>query len=170
MLPRSQLVVNWIIGWRPSSPKRGGLMIGCWMLVVIGSVLGEERSKWVDGIYLLYLDSLYPHCDQPITSLTTIGPLLSWPTGRSADPHRYQYHWIVSLSWFSRPPMLMNPCSMFRSFFITIMSYCTFTLQLWWFCLLSAPLWFHCLHTLYCYLFLANWCMCYPVLNFLVYN
>ena len=28
------------------------------------------------------------------------------------------------------PPMLMNPCSMFRLFFIMIMSYCTFLLQL----------------------------------------
>ena len=58
-------------------------MIGCWMLAVIGSVSSEERSKQVDGIYLLYSNSLYPHCDQPITSLATIDPLLSQPTGRS---------------------------------------------------------------------------------------
>ena len=80
------------------------------------SVSSEERSKWVDGIYLLYLDSLYPHHNQPITSLITISPLLSQPTGRSKDPHRYQYRCIVSLSWFSQPPMLMNLCSMFRFF------------------------------------------------------
>ena len=49
----------------------------------------EERSKQVDGIYPLYSDSLYPCCNQPITSLTTIGPLLSKPTGRSEDPHWY---------------------------------------------------------------------------------
>ena len=50
------------------------------------SVLSEERSKQVDGIYLLYSDSLYPCYDQPITSLATIGPLLSQPTGRSKRP------------------------------------------------------------------------------------
>ena len=73
-------------------------MIGCWMLAVIGSVLSEERSKQVDGIYPLYSDSLYPRHDQPITSLATIGPLLSRPTGRSKDPQQYRYRCIVSLS------------------------------------------------------------------------
>ena len=133
------------------------------------SVSSEERSKWVDGIYLLYLDSLYPHHNQPITSLITISPLLSQPTGRSKDPHRYQYRCIVSLSWFSQPPMLMNLCSMFRFFFVTITSYCIFLSRSWQFCLLSAPLWFCCLHTFYCYLFLANWSMHCPALNLLVY-
>ena len=105
-----------MIRWQLSSLKTRDLMIGCWMLAVIGSVSSEERSKQVDGIYPLYSGSLYPCCNQLITSLTTINPLLSWPTGRSEDPHQYQYHWIVSLSWFSRPPMLMTPCSMFRFF------------------------------------------------------
>ena len=73
-------------------------MMGCCMLAVIGSVSSEERSKRVDGIYPLYSDSLYPFHNQPITSLTTIGPLLSQPTSRSKDPHWYQYHCIVSLS------------------------------------------------------------------------
>ena len=40
----------------------------------------------------------------------------SWPTVRSKDPPQYQHHCIVSLSWLSWPPMLMNPCSMFRLF------------------------------------------------------
>ena len=52
-------------------------MIGCWKIVAIGSVLSEERSKGVDGIYPLYLDSFYPHYDQPITLLAPVGPLLS---------------------------------------------------------------------------------------------
>ena len=170
MFPKSQLVVNWMIGWWPSSLKTGGQIIGCWMLAVIGSVSSKGRSKQVYGIYLLYSDSFYPCYDQPITLLATIGPLLSQPTGRSEDPHRYQYHCIISLSWFSWPPMLMNPCSMFRFCFVTIVSYHTFLLQLWQLCLMSAPLWFRCLYTPYCYLFLANWSMCYPALNFLVYN
>ena len=170
MFSRSQPMVNWIIRQWPSSLKTKGQMIGCWILAVIGSVLSEERSKWVDGIYLLYSDSFYPHRNQPITILTTIEPLFRRPTGRSKDPHRYQYHCIVSLSWFSWSPMLMNLCSMFRLFFIIIMSYHTFISQLWWFCLLLALLWFHCLHTPYCYLFLANWSMCCPALNSLVYS
>ena len=158
------------MGQWSSLAKTGRWTIGCWRLVAIVSVLREERSKQVDGIYLLYLDSLYLRHDQPITSLATIGPLLSWPTGRSEDPHQYQYPCIVSLSWFSQPPMLMNPCSMFRFSFVMIMSYCTFILQLWWFCLLSAPLWFHSLHILYCYLFLASGPCTGPTLNYLVYN
>ena len=170
MFPRSHPVVNWIIGWQPSSLKTGRWMIGCWMLAVIGSVPSEERSEWVDGIHPLYSDSLYPHHDQPITLLATISPLLSWPTGRSENPHQYQYCYIVSLSGFSWPPMLMNPCSMFRTFFVTIMSYHTFFLWLWHFCLLSAPLLIHCLHTPYCYLFLASWSVHCPALNPLVYN
>ena len=82
-------MVIWIIGRQLSSLKTGGRIIGCWRLAVIGSVLSEERSKQVDGIYPLYLDFLYPHYDQPITSLATIETLLSQPTGRSEDPHRY---------------------------------------------------------------------------------
>ena len=56
------------------------------------------------------------------------------------------------------------------SFFVMITSYHTFLSWLWQICLLSAPLWFHCLHSLYCYLFLANWSVCCPALNLLVYN
>ena len=73
-------------------------MMGCWRLAAIDSVSSEERSKQVDEIYLLYSDSFYPRYDQPITSLATIGTLPSQPTGRSEDPHQYQYHCIVSLS------------------------------------------------------------------------
>ena len=65
--------------------------------------------------------------------------------------------------------MLMNPCSMFRSFFITIMSYCTILSWSWQFCLLSASLWFHCLHILYCYLFLATGLCADPALISSVY-
>ena len=66
--------------------------------------------------------------------------------------------------------MLTNPYSIFSLFFVTITSYHTFVSQSWCFCLLSALLWFHCLHILYCYLFLANWSMHSPALNFQVYN
>ena len=49
-------------------PNDGMLHVGHWGIVCVKS----ERSRQVDGIYLLYLDSLYPHHDQPITSLATI--------------------------------------------------------------------------------------------------
>ena len=159
-LPSGQTQFGWVCWW----------MMGCWMLAVIGSVSSKERSRRVDGIYPLYLDSLYPCHNQPITLLATISPLLSRPTGRSKDPHWYQYCCIVSLLWFSWPPMLMNPYSMFRPFSVILTSYCTFILWSWQFCLLSAPLWFCGLHTLYCYLFLANWSVHCPALNLLVYN
>ena len=105
-----------MVGWWPSLLKTGDWMIGCWKIVAIGSMSSEDRSKQVDGIHPLYSDSLYPCCNQPITSLATISLLLSQPTGRSKDPHQYWCCCIVPLSWFSWPPMLMNPCSMFRSF------------------------------------------------------
>ena len=84
-------MVNWMIRQQLSSPKTRGLMIGCCILA-IGSVLSEERLRRVDGIYLLYSDSLYPRRNQPITLLATINPLLSQPADRSKDPHWYQYH------------------------------------------------------------------------------
>ena len=56
------------------------------------------------------------------------------------------------------------------SSFVIIMSYRTFLSWFQQFCLLSAPLWAHCLHTPYCYLFLANWSVRCPALNFMVYN
>ena len=54
--------------------------------------------------------------------------------------------------------------------FVMITSYHTFVSRSWQFCLLSAPLWVHCLHIPYCYLFLANWSMRSPALNFWVYK
>ena len=158
-----------MVGWQSSSLKTRGLMIGCWKLVVIGSVLSEERSKPVDGIYLLYSDSLYPCHDQPITLLATIDPLFSQPTGRSADPQWCWYHWIVLCHDSHNPLCLWIHVLCLALSFVTIMSYCTFVSRSWCFCLLSAPLWFHCLHTLYCYLNLASWSMHCPALNFVVY-
>ena len=102
----------------------------------------------------------------PITSLTTIRTLLSQPTSRSKDPHRYRYRWIVFCHDSHNPLCLQTYVLCLAFFLVTIMSYHTFLLQLWWFCLLSAPLWFRCLHTPYCYLFLANWSVCSPALNF----
>ena len=167
MLPRSQLVVILITGWRLSSVKTGVQMIGCWKIAAIGSVLSEERSKWVDGIYPLYSDSLYPCCDQPITSLATISPLLSWPIGR-IDPktHTGTGTIVLFLCHDSHDPLcLWIYVLCLASFFVTIISYCIFLLWSWQFCLLSAPLWFHCLHILYCYLFLASGLCTDPVLN-----
>ena len=51
--------------------------MGYCMLAMRGVVCRRERSRQVDGIYLLYSDSLYPHHNQPITSLATTEALLS---------------------------------------------------------------------------------------------
>ena len=130
----------------------------------------EERSKQVDGIYLLYLDPLYPYCNQPVISLTTVRPLLSQPTGRSKDPPQYWYCCIVFFIMMIMTPYAYESMFYVKIFFVTITSYHTFLLWLWWFCLLSAPLWFHCLHTLYCYLFLAIGLCADPAFHCLVYN
>ena len=124
-----------------------------------------ERLRWVDGIYLLYLDSHYPRRDQPITSLATIKVLLIQPTPRSEDPLRYRYHWIVLCHDSHNPLCLPTYVLCLAFFFVTIASYCTFISRLWRFCLLSAPLWVRCLHIPYCYLFSANWSVRSPALN-----
>ena len=67
-------------------------MIGCWRLAAIGSVSSEERSRQVDGIYLLYSDSLYPCHDPPITSLTTIRLLGSVPLPNNPGRLSNQFH------------------------------------------------------------------------------
>ena len=119
--------------WNAECPQKANLWLAGWLVAVcplwrpptwwwdveeetLGIVVVWDGSRRVDEVYPLYLDSLYPHRDQPITSLTTIKTLLSQPTCRSEDPHQYQYSWIVSLSWFSWPPMLINLCSMFSLF------------------------------------------------------
>ena len=109
----------WLAGWWDNGcvlqrPEVWWLGVACWPLEY--SVSSEERLRQVDGIYLLYSDSLYPHHNQPITSLATIAPLLSWPTGRSEEPHRYRYCWIVLCHDSHDPLMLTNLCSMFSSF------------------------------------------------------
>ena len=164
MSPRSQPVVIEIIGL-DCSPKVAALMIGC-LSKDIGLVccLRWVKVSWWDlSIVLgfpLSLSRLTNHISHHYQSLTQ-------PThSQIRRPLQYWYRWIVSLSWFSRPPMLINLCSMNSLFFVTITSYCTFISQSWCFCLLSAPLWFRCLHTPYCYLFLANWSVRSPALNF----
>ena len=167
MFPKSQPVVNWIIEQWPSSPKTGGWIMGCWMLAVIGSVLGEERSKvsWWD--------------------LSTV---LGFPLSLSQSTNHIAHHYWT----FTQPThrQIQRPTP------VLVLLYCFFVMilmtplclwihvlcldlaltqshlitQSWCVCLQSAPLWFHCLHTLYCYLFLANWSMFCPALNFLVYN
>ena len=50
IVPRSQAMVNSMMGWWPSLAKTGGWMMGCWRLEAIGSMTGEVRSKarWWD--------------------------------------------------------------------------------------------------------------------------
>ena len=165
MSPRSQPVVNKIVGREICSPKVADLMIGCWRRDIVGIVKIWDGSRRVDGIYPLYLDSLYPHHNQPITSHATIKVLLSQPTCRSKDPLQPQYHWIVLCHDSHKPLCLQTHVLCLALFLVTITSYHTFISQSWRFCLLSAPLGFHCLHTPYCYLFLANWSVRSPALN-----
>ena len=168
MKPKNQPVVNLITGWQPSPPQAGGWTVGCWKIVAISvSTRKVKVSCWgLSAVLGFFLSLLWP----TITSLATIRPLLSQPTGRSEDPPQYWCCYVVSLWWFSQPPMLMNLCSIFRSFFVAIMPYHIFILWSWWFCLLLAPLWFHCLHILCCHLFLAIDLCTDPALNYLVYN
>ena len=112
-----------------------------------------ERSRQVDGIYLLYSDSLFYHHNWPITLFAAITLLLSQPTSRSEDPHQYWYCWLVLCHDSHDLLCLQTYVLCLVLFFVVVMSYHTFLLWLWWFCLLSAPLWFCCLHTPYCYLF-----------------
>ena len=91
--------------------------------------------------------------------------LLSQPTSRSIDPHRYWYCWIVLCHDSHNPLCLHIYVLCLALFFVTITSYRTFISQAWRFCLPSAPLWFCWLHIPYCYLFLANWSMRNPALN-----
>ena len=153
----------WSTGWLDNNhprqrPEDKWLGVECWQSLVVCRVR-KGQGKSMGSI----------RCTQ-IPSLATISPLFSWPTGRSENPHRYQYCCIVSLSWFSQPPMLMNLCSMFRFFLCHdhVLSHLPFTIMM---ILLTVSLTLvHYLHTLYCYLFLANWSVCCPALNFLVYN
>ena len=114
--PRSQPMVNAMDSQDMFSLNVADLMMGCCNKDIEGIVVVWEGSRWVDGIYLLYSDSLYPHHDQPITSLATIKALLSQPTDRSKDPHQYRYHWIVLCHDSHNPHMLTNLCSMFSPF------------------------------------------------------
>ena len=113
-------------GQWPSLAKTGGWIIGCWRLVAVGSVLSEERSKWVDGIYpctqnpFILIIISQSHLSL-LSDLYSANPLVD-----PKSPHWYQCYCIVPLSWFSQPPMLMNLCSMFRPVFVTITSYYTF--------------------------------------------
>ena len=173
MFPRSQPVVNWMIRRRPSSPKTRGQMIGCWMLAVIGSVLSEERSKsklmgfihctWIPFILVTINQS---HCS-PLLILHSANPLVDLKTHNSTsivelflchDSHNPLCLWIhvlclafsLSLSHLIAPSLHDHDKS----------AYCQPH---------SGSV--ACgLHTPYCSLFLANWSMCCPALNFLVYN
>ena len=165
MSPRSQPVVSEIVGWE-RSPKVAALMVGCWRRDIDGVVccLRWVKVSWWD--LSVYSDSLYPHRNQPITSLTTIEILLIQPTHRSEDPLWHWYCWIVLYHDSHDPLCLSTHVLCLALFFVTITSYCTFISQPWQLCLLSAPLRFRCLHTPYCYLFLANWSVCNPALNY----
>ena len=79
-------------------------MIGCWILAVIGSVSSEERSKQVDGIYLLYSDSLYPCHDHqshhsPLSILYSANPLVDLKTHISTNAIELFFVMILTTSY-----------------------------------------------------------------------
>ena len=119
-----------------------------------GELMGSIRYTWIPFILVGI-------------SQSHRSPLLK---SYSANPLRHRYRWIVLCHDFHNPLCLPTYVLCLALSFITITSYCTFISWSWRFCLLSAPLCFRCLHTRYCYLFLANWSMRSPALNFWVYN
>ena len=159
-----------MIRQQPSSLKTRGRMIGCWMLAVIGSVLRRKsQNKLMGSIcctqipFILITISQSHH--SPLSVLYSANPLVDLKT------HTGTGTIVLFLCHDSHNPLcLWIHVLCLDSLIVIITFYCTFLLWSWQFHLLPAPLWFHCLHTLYCYLFLANWSMHYPALNLLVYN
>ena len=139
MSPKSQPVVSKIVG-QDRSPKVTALMIGCWRRDIDGIVccLRWVKASWWDlsAVLRFPLSS-----SQSANHISCHYQSLTQPThSEIRRPTSAPVPLNCSLSWFSRPPMLTNLCSMFSPFFVTIMSYRIFTSRLWWFCLLSAPL------------------------------
>ena len=166
MSPRSQPVVSKIVG-QDCSPKVATLMTGCWRRDIDGVVccLRWVKASWWDLSTVLGFPFILVTINQSHLSLL--------PKSYSANPHvDPKTHFgtgtiVLFLCHDSHnPPCLPTYVLCLALFFVMITSYRTFILQLWWFCLLSAPLWFRCLHTPCCYLFLANWSVRRPALNF----
>ena len=121
-----------------------------------GELMGSVHCIWIPFILVATSQS---HLS-PLPKSYSVNPLLDPTTHFGTGTV-----WIVLCHDSHNPLCLQTYVLCLAFFFVTIMSYHTFFLQLWWFCLLSAPLWFHCLHTLYYYLFLTNWSVCSPALN-----
>ena len=166
IVPRNQPVVNSITGQQPLTVWAGGRMMGCWKIAVMvvcqlrkgqGKLMGSICCTWIPFILVAISQS---HLS-PLLDLYSANPLVDLKTHTSTDTvvlflchdsHDLLCLWIHVLC--------------LDSFFVMITSYCTFLSQSWQFCSLSAPLGFRCLHTPYCYLFLANWSMRCPALNY----
>ena len=114
MVPRNQPVVTSITRWQPSTLQAGGWMIGCWkMAVMIVCQLRKGQSKLMGSICYTWIPFILIAINQsylsPLSDLYSANPLKDPKTHHNTDAVV-----LFSLSWWSWPPMLMNPCSMFR--------------------------------------------------------
>ena len=164
------MTVSQITGRQSSSPKTGGQIMGCWKIAVIvvcqvrkgqSELMGSICCTWIPFILITISQSHHSSLSVLYSANPQVDPKTH--TGISTvvlflchDSHNPLCLWIYVLC--------------LDSFFVMIMSYHTFLLQLWQFCLLSAPLWFPCLHTLYLLFIFSYWSMCSPALNSWVYN
>ena len=116
MSPRSQPVVSEINRWEICSPKVVALMIGCWRRDIDGVIccLRWVKVSWWDLSTVLrfplsllrsanHISHHYQSLTQPTHSQIRRPTLALVPLN-------------CSLSRFSQPPMLINPCSMFSPF------------------------------------------------------
>ena len=162
---RSQPVVIEIIGL-DCSPKATALMIGCWRRDIWtsgssemgqGELMGSIRCTQIPFILVMISQSHLSPLSKPYSSNPHPDPKTHFGTDTVV---------LFSLSWFSRPPMLMNPCSM-NSFFCHdhVLSHLCFTIMT--FLLTVSPTLVPLLtHSLLLSIFLANWSMRSPALNF----
>ena len=93
------------------------------------SVLDEKgQSELMGSIhctripFILVVTSRSHH--SPLSLLYSADPLVDPKTHSGIGTVELFFVMILTI-----PPMLMNPCSMFRFSFVTIMSYCTFLSQ-----------------------------------------
>ena len=113
-------MVSEIVG-RDRSPKVTALMIGCWSRDIWTSALSEIGQGELMGtirctqIPFILIAISQSHLS-PLSKSYSSNPLL--------DPKTHFDTGIVELfvlSCFSRPPMLINPCSMFSPSFLLLM-------------------------------------------------
>ena len=116
MSPWSQPMVREINSQEICSPKVADLMMGCWERDIRGIVYDMRwvKASWWDLSTVLRFPLSLLRSTNHISRHYRV--LLIQPTRRSKDPLWHQYRLNCSLSWFSRLPMLTNPCSMFSIF------------------------------------------------------